>query len=115
MTSLTAYLERLTVSRRLFALTAAAVVALLAVALSMYPGVQHLDQVNARLQQQRHATIATVRELGYQLLSMQVLLRELIGAESAVARAALDQELAVSDSRFVEGLRQLRIGRKRRG
>ncbi|EXI90495.1 MAG: Signal transduction histidine-protein kinase BarA [Candidatus Accumulibacter regalis] len=108
MTSLTAYLERLTVSRRLFALTAAAVVALLAVALSMYPGVQHLDQVNARLQQQRHATIATVRELGYQLLSMQVLLRELIGAESAVARAALDQELAVSDSRFVEGLRQLR-------
>ncbi|WP_374683590.1 PAS domain S-box protein [Accumulibacter sp.] len=109
MTSLTAYLERLTVSRRLVALTAAAVVALLAVVLSMFPGVQHFDQVNARRHQQRHATIATVRELGYQLLSMQVLLRELIGAESAVARAALDQELAVSDSRFVEGLRQLRV------
>jgi hypothetical protein len=47
-------------------------------------------------------------DLRYELMSMQQQLGELIRAEDAAKRAALAQDLAAADARFVEGLRKLR-------
>jgi PAS domain S-box-containing protein len=106
--SFTAYLERLTVARRVYGFTAVALLALLAVGGSLFAGGQRLEEPTSQSYRQAHAALAMVRELRYQLLSMQLLLRDLIGGEKGGRRTALEPQLAAVDARFLEGLQQLR-------
>jgi two-component system sensor histidine kinase/response regulator len=108
LTSLTAYLERLTVARRVYGFTAVALIALLAVGASLFAGVQGLEEPGDQSYRDAHGALATVKELRYQLLSMQLLLGDLSGEENAGTRMALEQQLAAADARFLEGLQQLR-------
>jgi len=106
--SFTAYLERLTVARRVYGFTAVALLALLAVGASLFAGGQRLEEPTSESYRQAHAALAMVKELRYQLLSMQLLLRDLIGGEKGGRRTALEQQLAAADARLLEGLQQLR-------
>ncbi|WP_313952503.1 response regulator [Accumulibacter sp.] len=109
MKSLTAYLERLTVSGRLLALAAVAVVAVLAVGVSIFPRLQKLAQVNEHSYQASHTTVAALQDLRYEWLSMQLLLRDLIREQNPQQRDALDAALLRSDAQFLAGVSRLRM------
>jgi HAMP domain-containing protein len=105
---LTAYLERLTVSRRLLAFTALAVLAILAVWASMFSAAQRLELLSGSTDHHPQSALASLSDLRYELMSMQQQLGELSRAEDATQRAALAQDLAAASARFGEGLRKLR-------
>jgi two-component system sensor histidine kinase/response regulator len=104
----TAYIERLTVSRRLLVFTALAVLAILAVWGSIFPAAQSLQQLSGSPDRSPQSAMATLSDLRYELISMQQQQSELIRAEDAAKRAALEEDLVAADTRFVEGLRKLR-------
>lgn len=108
MKRLTAYLERLTVSRRLLAFTALAVLAILAVWASMFSAAQRLELLSGSTDHHPQSALASLSDLRYELMSMQQQLGELSRAEDATQRAALAQDLAAASARFGEGLRKLR-------
>jgi len=74
---LTAYLERLTVSRRLLAFTALAVLAILAVWASMFSAAQRLELLSGSTDHHPQSALASLSDLRYELMSMQQQLGEL--------------------------------------
>jgi PAS domain S-box-containing protein len=105
---LTACLARLTVSRRMFCFAALAILAVLAVGLSIFPQLQTLAEINRRFYNYPHSSLSTVKDLQYELLRMRQLLRDLIREESPQRREPLAQELARCDARFYAGVLHLR-------
>ena len=93
MTRLTAYLERLTVSRRLLVLTALAVLAMLALWGAISPAALPLQQLGGRSDEHPQSASAILSELRYELMAMQQRLDELIHAESAAKRALMVERL----------------------
>ena len=108
MNRLTAYLEKLTVARRLQVFASVAVVALLLAGLPSFSGLQTLARIDDRGRQSAQVAMAAVQDMRYELLSISHRLRDFIYAASADKREQLDQDLVASDARFFDALRALR-------
>ena len=63
METLTAYLERLTVSRRMLGFAVLAIVAVLAVGLSIFPQLRSLAQINISFYHYPHSALSTVKDM----------------------------------------------------
>ena len=107
METLTAYLERLTVSRRMLGFAVLAIVAVLAVGLSIFPQLRSLAQINSSFYHYPHSALSTVKDMQYELLRMRHLLRDLMREENPEKREQLSQDLVDSDARFFAEVRSL--------
>ncbi len=108
MEILTAYLERLTVSRRMLGFAVLAMLAVLAVGLSIFPQLQTLAEINRSFYHYPHSSLSTVKDMQYELLRMRHLLRDLLREEDQEKREQLERELGRCDARFFDGVRGLR-------
>ena len=88
-------------------LAAVAIVAVLAMGLSIFPQLRTLAEINRSFYRYTNDTLLTVKDMKYELLAMQLVLHNLISERNPEKRQRFADELLHCDARFVAGVHRL--------